>query len=62
MDSKEVQRKGISIDRLRKYKGLENLTKEEAQRAVHAIEKLTEFLFNFYENEEIIPYENKPPD
>lgn len=62
MDNKEVQRNGISISSLRKYKGLEKLSKAEANAAVDSIEKLTELLFNFLKNEEIKSYENKPSD
>jgi hypothetical protein len=50
---REVQRKGLSIDLLRKYEGLENLSDDDARQAIRSIEKLTEFLFNFLKNQEI---------
>ncbi len=62
MNSKEVQRNGLSISRLRKYKGLEKLSNENARCVVNTIEKLTELLFNFLKNQEIKSYENKSSD
>jgi hypothetical protein len=50
---REVQRKGLSRDLLRKYEGLENLSDDDARQAIRSIENLTEFLFNFLKNQEI---------
>lgn len=57
---REVRQKGLSIDLLKKYDGFENLSDEDAQQAVRAIEKLTEFLFSFCKNQEINTHENEP--
>ena len=42
----------LTIDELRKFKGLENLSDEEAEQAISAIEKLTVLIIRIMKREE----------
>lgn len=44
----------LTITKIRKYPGLEDLSDEEAAQAVNAIEKLSNLLFYMLKNDEII--------
>ena len=50
---------GLTPNKLRKYKGLENLSEEQALQAISGIEKLCVLLYQAVKNSEIITHENE---
>ena len=52
----------LTVSKLRKYTGLQNLSKSEAMQAIDAIEKLSNLLFYMFKNSEIFDYENESID
>ncbi len=49
--AEKVGYKRLTIERLRQFKGLENLTDEEAQESIEALEKLSVIMFELYQQE-----------
>lgn len=52
----------LTVSKLKKYPGLENLPEAEAMQAIDAIEKISDLLFIMVRNGEIFHYENKSAD
>jgi hypothetical protein len=48
MDNKKVHRR-LTIEELRAHKGLENLTDEEAEKSIVALEKFSVILFEMWQ-------------
>ena len=42
----------LSFEKLKKYKGFENSTEEEAQKQIEIIKKLAKILYYLYQNEQ----------
>lgn len=51
-NSDEVNKTELTYEKLKKYKGFENSTEEEAIKQIEIIKKLTKILYCMYMNEQ----------
>jgi hypothetical protein len=60
--SKPKKYTALTVSKLKRYPGLQNLSEIEAMQAIDAIEKLSNLLFYMLRNGEIFHYEKESAD